>query len=584
MALTIARRFAALMLLVVVQACTHAPGAPAPAQPGETTVIYANAHIITLDPALPVASAVAVRSGRILAVGDDKTVARVAGGAAQVMDMRGKTITPGFIDAHGHISVVASAFSMADLQPPPAGPVSRLADLGVALRAWRADHPDATWLVGRGYDDSLLAEKRHPTRADLDSISTELPIVVVHASGHLLSCNSRCLSLSGITASTPDPPGGVIRRTAGGREPSGVLEEAALQLVLAHVPPGTPADRQAHLRQAQDLFARFGVTTVQDGAASPQDIADLEAMAARGELYLDVVSYLQHTSIPDLSPDFVASRDYAGHFRIGGVKLTLDGSPQGKTAWLSQPYLVPPEGQSADYRGYPILPDAQVEKLVAAAFARNIQVLAHTNGDAAIDQMLGAVERTNRALGRSDRRPVLIHAQTAREDQLDRMKTEGVIPSFFVAHTFFWGDWHRASVLGEKRASRISPLKTALARDIEATVHNDAPVVPPDMMRLMWTAVNRQTRSGQTLGPDQRVSAHEALKAVTIHAARQYFEEDRKGSITAGKLADFTVLSADPLSVAPGAIKDIEVVATIKEGQVIFQAAPPPGTGAGAGR
>lgn len=532
--------------------------------------IYFNADILTLVDAAPTANAVAVRNGRIVAVGDLESVRAAIGPQAALRNMNGRTIVPGLIDAHGHFASVARVLSLADLQPPPSGGVSNMAELLSALQAWRARNPTAAWIQGVGYDDSLLAERRHPTRDDLDAISKDSPIALTHVSGHLMSCNSACLAASGITAATEDPKGGVIRRRPGSREPNGVLEEAAIQLVIARLPQPTAEKTQADLRKTQDYYASYGITTVQEGGASQRDVADLRDFASKGDLHLDVVAYVQHTRLPELAPDFVASRRYDKHFRIGGIKLTLDGSPQGKTAWLTEPYLMAPDGLPKDYRGYATLDDAQVDRITGAAFARNIQVLMHANGDAAIDQMIGAVSRAEAANGPGDRRPVMIHAQTAREDQLDLMKAKGIIPSFFVTHTYFWGDWHRDSVFGEPRAARISPLKSAKARSLPFTIHNDSPVVPPDMMRLMWSAVNRTTRSERTLGPEQRISALDALKAITKDAAYQYFEEDQKGTIEVGKLADFTVLSEDPLQVQPELIKNIRVLETIKEGATVF--------------
>lgn len=571
--------WAAALAVVMLYACGSPPSPRPIASDGrdqaaektpEPATVYFNANVITLVDDAPTASAIAVRGGRILAVGDAKDAKAAAGPHAALRDMKGLTMAPGLIDAHGHFASVARVLPLADLQPPPSGGVSSIAELLSALRAWRANNPTAAWIQGVGYDDSLLAERRHPTRDDLDSISKDMPIALTHVSGHLMSCNSACLAESGITAVTEDPKGGVIRRRPGTREPNGVLEEAAIQLVIAKLPRPTTEQTLADLRKTQDYYASFGITTIQEGGASQKDVADLRTFASMGDLRLDVVAFVQHTRLPDLAPDFVASRTYDKHFRVGGIKLTLDGSPQGKTAWLSKPYLVPPEGLPKDYRGYATLDDAQVDRITSAAFARNIQVLMHANGDAAIDQMIGVVSRAEAANGPGDRRPVMIHAQTAREDQLDLMNAKGIIPSFFVAHTYFWGDWHRDSVFGEPRATRISPLNSAEARGLRFTVHNDSPVVPPDMMRLLWSAVNRTTRSARTLGPDQRISPLDALKAMTKDAAYQYFEEDQKGSIEAGKLADFAVLSENPLEVQPDRIKDIQVLETIKEGTTVF--------------
>jgi predicted amidohydrolase YtcJ len=541
-----------------------------PSVPLHSTQLYINADIVTVDGANPNAEALAVRDGLIIAVGSRAEVEAAAGAGAQLRDMAGKTIVPGLIDAHGHISLTALTEGFAKIQPPPAGPVSTMAQLLQVMTQWHQDHPEMLWLNGWGYDDSLLAEARHPTKFDLDKISIDKPVMLIHVSSHLMSCNSKCLEMVGITAQTKNPAGGVIRRVGSSTEPNGVLEESAMYKVFSQLPPASEAQRLAFIEQAQLYYARHGITTVQDGATNAANIADLEAVAASGKLILDVVGFPVLSKGDDIAEAFSVSSDYRGRYRTGGIKLLLDGSPQGKTAWLTQPYSHPPHGQDENYKGYASLENSEANAFILQAFSRNIPVLAHANGDAAADQLLTAVTLANTALGIADRRPVMIHAQTVREDQIDSMKVQGVIPSYFSAHTFYWGDWHRDSVFGEQRANRISPLQSTVARDMVFTTHNDTPVVPPDMMRLLWASVNRVTRSGKVLGPEQRVSPLQALKSVTLNAAFQYFEEDRKGSITVGKLADLTVLSANPLRVAPMAIKDIQIEETIKEGVSIY--------------
>ena len=260
---------------------------------------------------------------------------------------------------------------------------------------------------------------------------------------------------------------------------------------------------------------------------------------------------------------------YQNRLRFGGVKMMLDGSPQGKTAYLTHPYHVPPPGQTDDYRGYPTHGDDHVNAMFAAYLGARIPILAHANGDAAADQLINAVARANPTV---DHRTVMIHAQTAREDQLDQMQALGIIPSFFSAHVFFWGDWHRDSVLGPERGSRISPTRSAWDRQMPFTVHNDSPVVPPDIIRLIWATTNRKTRSDQVLGPDQRLTTFEALSAVTRMAAYQYSEEDSKGTLETGKLADLVILSRNPLTMDPGDLLDLEVDETWSRGERIYVA------------
>jgi predicted amidohydrolase YtcJ len=386
--------------------------------------------------------------------------------------------------------------------------------------------------------------------------------------------NSKALALAGITAATPDPPGGHIRRRAGSNEPDGVLEENAQYPVIGKLIASQVKAResQALLLAGLQLYAKYGFTTAQDGLTDPANVQGYMAAAEAGRLNIDVVSYPGYLMLGDgaFMDGPYYGRTYKGHFRIGGIKLTLDGSPQGKTAWLTKPYLVPPAGQKEGYAGYPALKDAQVDTAIEQAFAKGWQVLVHTNGDAALDQLLNAVEGASKKIPGTDRRPVAIHAQTARLDQVDRMKALGVIPSFFPMHTFYWGDWHRDSVLGPERAANISPTGWALQRGMIFTSHHDAPVVFPDAMRVIASTVNRTTRTGQVLGPDQRVEPIVALKATTLWAAHQHFEEKTKGSIEPGKLADLVVVSDNPLTIDRAKLADITVLETIKEGKSVY--------------
>lgn len=540
------------------------------APPAGATQLYLNGIILTMVEAQPRAEAIAVRNGKILAVGSEDAVRSAAGQEAAIVDLQGNTLMPGFIDAHGHFTMTLEFLAYDNVASPPVGPVKTVDDIVQILSANKADIPAGQWIMGAGYDESLLKEQRHPTRFDLDKVSTEHPIFIRHVSGHLGVCNSKCLELGGITAETEDPAGGVFRRVSGSREPNGVLEEVALFEISKVLPTLNNLARMALLDKAQTYYARYGITSVQDGATSPDGLAFLREAARGDRLKLDVIAYptWQYTDL--LESEFPPRPGYDNHFRIGGVKLVLDGSPQGKTAWLTHPYHRPPDGQSASYRGYPILQDEQLEGYIREFFAKGWQILAHANGDAAADQLIRTITKVNGEQGEADRRTVMIHAQTVRDDQLDVMNELSIIPSFFVAHTFYWGDWHRDSVLGEVRAHRISPLQSATQRGIPYTIHNDTPIVPPDMALLLWSGVNRETRSGQILGADQRATVAQALRAVTIDAARQHFEEDIKGSLEPGKLADLVILDRNPLSENPAKLAEILVLKTIKEGETIF--------------
>ena len=511
------------------------------------------------------ALSIAIKNQEIIWIGTHEKAERIQG---KHIDYGDQAILPGFIDAHGHASYLAFATQVANLASPPVGTVNNIKELQSELKKFIKDSnlKPGEWVMGLGYDDSLLAEKRHPTKDDLDEVSTEHPIYLIHVSAHLGAANSLGLKLANINSKTQDPPGGKIRRYVNSLEPNGVFEETAAY-PLQQLAMSSYKDPIGSVKKAMQIYARNGITTVQDGASSPETIALIQAADARGMINLDVISFPVGQNGLDQNLDSINFGEYEGRLKIGGIKLILDGSPQGKTAYLTKPYYKPPHSELDSYTGYPLIPQLEVSKWVKRYADLNIPIMAHANGDAAADMLIKAVESAR--IG-TDHRTVMIHAQTVREDQLDNIKSLGIVPSFFSTHTFYWGDWHRDSVFGLDRASRISPTKSALDRNIPYTVHNDAPVVPPDMIRLLWSTTNRLTRSGKTLGLEQRISTYEALKAMTVNGAYQHFEEKTKGTIEVGKLADLVVLSEDPLHIPAEDILKLKVVATYSHGKQIF--------------
>lgn len=546
-------------------------GAPVQAQEALPDLILWHGNVIPMIAAQARAQAVAVRDGRIVAVGSDDVIGRLRGRTTEVVDLAGQTLLPGFIDAHGHLTAVAQSLGMADLRPPPVGKVTDIASMQAALTVQGRTHDG--WIVGMGYDDAELAEHRHPTRHDLDAVSADRPIMVTHVSGHLAALNTKALDLLGLLHPDKDPPGGVIRREADGQTASGVIEEAALFRAHAVLPHPSPDAAIAQLRAAQDIYAANGLTTAQDGATSPDGWALLQAAANQAALVLDVHALpMINAAWPGLDAlPFNAAYDH--HLRAAGVKLILDGSPQGRTAWLSHPYLEPPPGRDRDYAGYAQFTDEALRAKLQMAAEHHWQVYAHVNGDAAIQQYIDAIAWVDRNSPAPLARSIAIHAQTARIDQLKAMKELDIQPTFFASHTFYWGDWHREVVLGADRADRISPQRDAFDLGLRPTIHNDAPVVPPDMIRLIWSAVNRRTRSGDILGPAERVTPYEALEEVTSNAAYEIHEEALKGTLEVGKLADFVLLDADPLTLPREELNLLHVVGTIKEGRFIYRRA-----------
>jgi hypothetical protein len=555
---------------------------PALAADRPADAIWRGGSIVTVDDAKPVADAVAVRGGRIVAVGSDSEVMRLRGPKTRVIDLTGKALVPGFIDGHGHISMVGFQAVSANLLPPPDGANASVADVQMTMREFLASSKlPKTYgiLFGFGYDDAQLKEQRHPTREELDAITTAMPVVIIHQSGHLASVNSKALELVGFTAQSKNPEGGVIRRKAGSQEPDGVLEELAFFIALGKLMPKLSVESAiAMLEKGQDLYLSYGYTTIQDGRATPGNVKTAITAAKQKKLKADVVAYpdiIQPGAVDLMTApwyhDTTKTPVYRDRFRIGGVKLTLDGSPQGKTAWLSKPYFKPPQGQKDDYAGYGVVQDAKAIDYYTTALRNRWQILTHANGDRAIDQLLADLGKARDAVPGADVRPVLIHGQTLREDQVDQLKALGILPSLFPMHTFYWGDWHRESVLGPERAENISPTGWLVQRGMRFTSHHDAPVAFPDSIRILDATVNRTTRTGYVLGPAQRVEPIVALKALTLWGAYQYFEEKSKGSIEVGKLADFVILPDNPITMERSKLSTLKVLETIKEGRTIWR-------------
>lgn len=562
-------------ILTLVTGCTAIKSSqPEPIAAADT--LFVGGDIVTLRGGQPgYAGAVAVRDGKIQAVGDRKTIETThPGPTTKVVDLGGRTLVPGFVDAHGHIFVTGVQALAANLLAAPDGQVKDIGSLQRTLSAWAKGKTAEKlgWIIGFGYDDAQIKEQRHPTRHDLDAVSKDIPVLAIHQSGHLAAVNSKALELAGITTASPNPPGGVIRREAGSQQPNGVLEESAFWAVLSALPKLSEADKEAIAEAGQALYLRYGYTTAQEGRATPAIDGVWESLAGKDRIKLDVVAYPDIESADQAMRSPFVGRDYRHGFRIGGVKLNQDGSPQGKTAWLTQPYFKPPHGQKPGYQGYPAFTEEQVMGFVDKAYANHWQIMSHVNGDAAVDQYIRAVRAAEQKYGKADRRPVAIHAQTCREDQIAAFKELGIFPSLFPMHTFYWGDWYMNSVLGPERARNISPTGWVMKRGMMFSSHHDAPVAFPDSMRVLSATVTRVARgSGEVIGPEHRVSPLVGLKAMTLWPAYQHFEEATKGSIEVGKVADFAVLSANPLKIDPTKIAEIKVLETIKGGHSVYR-------------
>ncbi|MEG1560412.1 MAG: amidohydrolase [Clostridia bacterium] len=520
--------------------------------------LYYNGIILTMEgSSLP--EAVLTEDGIIAAVGDYNTLLAISKNAEKI-DLAGKTMLPAFIDPHSHFSSYATSFLQVSLEK-----CTTFSEISQRIQKFISANniSDGQWVICRAYDHNSLIEKRHPDLALLDACAPNNPLVLQHASGHVGVFNSIALRELCVTAETLSPVGGIIGHENGAL--TGYMEENAFFTYLKKVPMADMNALMSAFEKAQYGYAAQGISTIQEGMAVGQLIPLYKMLLSRDILKLDLVAYADmkdETAVFTAFPESV--QKYNGHFKIGGYKIFLDGSPQGCTAWMKTPYL----GET-DYYGYGTMKDGEVVSAVSRAAENNMQILAHCNGDAAAQQYIDAIKMVSIKADIKKLRPVMIHAQLLAEEQLLDVKSLGIIPSFFVAHVFHWGDVHIKN-FGAKRAAKISPAGSALKRDIVFTFHQDTPVIEPNMLETVWCAVNRVTKNGTLLGADERISVYDALKAITINAAYQYFEENKKGSISIGKHADFVILDKNPLTVESIEIRDISVISTIKDDKVLF--------------
>ncbi len=560
-----------ILLTTIFFACQSTPK-------GEIAdIIYHNGTIITMEDEAQKATSVAVKNGKILAVSENDLAAIHQGDSTQVIDLAGKTMLPGFIDAHSHLSLGMSLLGQANISSPPVSDITSIAGIVKKLKTHQEKNniPKGDWVIGWGYDPDLLTDKRHPTKLDLDEAFPDNPVFLMHVSGHMAVINSAALAKVGIDETTKNPDGGMIVRLPNSNEPNGLVQETAVYAVRKGLPLPTPEQLMVLLEEVQNLYASHGVTTAQDGFTDYKTYQFWEKAAAAGKLKLDVEILAGFLNLKEYFGNHLAAFGQSkNRLRLTGVKIVSDGSPQGKTAFFSKPYLTEVPGCAHDCKGFPNLTKEQLGGIMKQCYDAGIQLYTHANGDGAIDLFLETHQSVIDSMTTvpDDLRSVIIHSQFVRPDQLELYKKHKMIPAFFTNHAFFWGDTHLAN-LGEERASFLSPMKAAMDMGIACTNHTDFPVTPIDQLFLLGTAVNRTTRSDLTLGKDQQLSPYEGLKAITINSAYQHKQEHLKGSIKVGKLADFVILAENPLTISADKLKDMTVLETIKEGAVIYNRA-----------
>jgi predicted amidohydrolase YtcJ len=545
-----------------------------PVQSADT--IYTGGDIVTINDSQPSAEALAVKDGKILAVGTRADIEKSYKGATTaVIDLGGKTLVPGFVDGHSHFMDALAAAGRANVSAPPVGTASNAGEIVAVLQEFarlKGVKPGEL-IVGYGYDENQMPKGQELTRDILDTAFPANGVAVIHVSSHGAVLNSLAFKNFGYTDGMPTPAGGVIARKPGTQDLDGLVMETGYLMAYAKLPIPDESNEMEAARAGQQLYAAAGITTAQEGATHLNQVEQLKRIARNGGLYIDVVSFAFMTDLGKILAKYPPTSfgTYDNRLKLGGCKIVSDGSPQGKTAFFTTPYLTGGPAGQKDWKGEPNAPQAEITAVVKTCYDSNLPLLFHANGDAAIDSLLTAHEEVAAGSLDKDRRTTVIHAQFVRPDQLAKFKQYNFIPSFFTDHAFFFGDTHVLN-RGKEQAYFLSPMKSAYSAGLQPANHTDYAVAPIDHMMVMWTAVNRVSRSGEVIGPDERATPMQALQAITINGARIYGEEASKGSLERGKLADLAVLDKNPLKVDPMTIKDIKVVETIKEGKSIYKA------------
>lgn len=552
--------------------------------------MYYNGDIITMEGDGPqYVEAVVVQNGKILYAGTKAEAMKTAGEGHTMVDLNGKTMLPGFIDAHGHF--IYHGRNQLDCK---LGGVKNIPELIERMNKYKESVPEGAWIVGMGYNPLLMDEKRHPNAEELDQISKDRPILIVHTSGHGGSMNTALMKLLNINAQTKDPEGGFYLRKPGSREILGPMEETALIEVRNQRPKASNEEMKKIIEAASFDWAKSGQTTAMEcGMGLGADDIDIVRYALDNKLLpIDLVVFAKESetdnlinaaysvsqayknkptvngaaALLDIRPDM--DKRYYNRVRLGGIKFWLDGNPL--NAWMSKEYAKSPPESDEHFHGYGQISDSLLQAFFDKYWKTNMQINMHVLGDAASDQALRAIEKTISQQGMSDHRPVFVHAGYLRDEQFDQIKKVGGIPSF-LSISFFSGADVNEPYWGKERAENANAAKTAIDKGVIFTISHDAPVTPPELLPGVWEAVNRKTASGRTVGEHQKISPYEALTAITRNAAYQIKEENNKGTLKAGKLADLVILEKNPLKTDPMGIKDIKIIETIKEGKTVFK-------------
>ena len=547
--------------------------------------LYYNGIILTLDKNETIEEAIYIKNGVIVKIGKSSDLLKkFDNNSIEKIDLQGMVILPGFIDIHSHFMNALRISSWANISVPPVGTTKSIGDILQILKNHKSkyDIKDGEWIIGYGYDQNYLDRKL--TKFDLDKQFLNNPVLILHVSNHGGVLNSSGLKEFNINENTPTPKGGVISRVSDTTEPEGLVMETAFFEGFAKIPQPTNQEFLDKFYEAQQTYVKEGYTTIQEGATHINELKLLKEAAESNRLYVDIVSLPLVTEIPVLIRGYLTNPNdkeidikhikekfgkYNKNLKIGGIKLAVDGSPQGKTASFKDELKTPGPNGEKHWKGATLLDQESLNKIYKKLVENHIKVWTHANGDNGIDMVVEAVKAAGGKKG-DGRRDIVVHSQVMRPYQLDRYVELGLSPSFFTNHVYFWGDVHIEN-LGEELAAGISPMNSANKKGIVTTNHTDFSITPLNPFMTMWTATNRKTKNGKILGESERVSNLDALKAITINAAWQLGEENSKGTLESGKIADLVILNKNPLETPKENLLDLKVIETIKNGKTIYK-------------
>lgn len=538
-------------------------------------IIYFGGDIITMEGNQPIyAEAIAVKDGKIIFVGKKTESDKLKGENTILTNLEGKTLLPGFLDAHSHYINSLLVANQCKLYAPPSGPGKDVESIIIALKAFAAERkiPKGELIMGYGYDENVMPKGKLLNRDDLDKAFPDNPVRIDHVSMHGCVLNSLALKKYGISAVTTTPPGGVIVRKPGTNEPYGLIMEMAFMPIFEKTDPMTPEQEIEWTKAGQMLYAEAGITTAQEGATHLPQILTIQRASQAGANIIDIVAYPFITDLDNIVKSFPVAEwgKYNKGFKIGGVKITIDGSPQGKTAYFTTPYLTGGPSGERNWKGELTFPQETVNKMVKKVYEMNVPLLLHCNGDGAIDSFLKAYEFARDGNFDKSWNVTTIHSQFMRKDQIPKFVKYKIRPSFYTLHTYYFYEAHLKN-RGFAQAQYISPMRDAINAGLKPTNHTDFVVAPLDQMMMLSSAVNRISRAGAKVGFDQCVTPYEGLQAMTVNVANQYEESDSKGTLKSGKRADLVILDKNPLKISKMEIRDIKVIETIKDGKTIYK-------------